>query len=159
MEIVCTGNICRSPMGEVVLRAKLAQAGAGDVEVTSSGLGAWHVGDRMDPRAAAALRRRGYDGSSHRARQFDPAWFAERDLVLAMDSGHLDALSRRGAAQLFARDDVPDPYYGEDDGFDEVLAQIEKGGGAAGGGAPRPPAARASRPRGDRREHPPPAQP
>ncbi|MFF0339390.1 low molecular weight protein-tyrosine-phosphatase [Kribbella sp. NPDC004875] len=126
VEIVCTGNICRSPMGEVVLRAKLAQAGIDDVEVTSSGTGGWHVGDRMDPRAAAALRRRGYDGSSHRARQFDPAWFTERDLVLAMDSGHLAALSRRGEAQLFAADDVPDPYYGEDDGFDEVLAQIEK---------------------------------
>jgi protein-tyrosine phosphatase len=127
VEIVCSGNICRSPIGEVVLRAKLAAAGIDDVVVSSSGTGGWHVGDPMDPRAAAALRRRGYDGSAHRARQFEPKWFGERDLVLAMDSGHLSELSRRGdAVQLFAADDVPDPYYGEDDGFDEVLAQIEK---------------------------------
>ncbi len=123
VEIVCSGNICRSPMGEVVLRAKLAEAGLGDVEVTSSGTGGWHVGDRMDPRAAAALRRRGYDGSTHRARQFQRTW--DRDLILAMDSGHLSELSGT-EAQLFARDDVPDPYYGEDDGFDDVLTQIEK---------------------------------
>ena len=126
VEIVCSGNICRSPIGEVVLRAKLAEAGIDDVQVTSSGTGGWHAGDPMDPRAAAALRRRGYDGSTHRARQFQPGWFAERDLVLAMDSGHLAALSRAGDVQLFAEDDVPDPYYGDEEGFDEVLAQIEK---------------------------------
>jgi len=130
VEIVCTGNICRSPIGEVVLRAKLAEAGIDDVLVSSSGTGRWHVGDPMDPRAAAALRRRGYDGSSHRAREFEVGWFAERDFVLAMDSGHLSALTRRGAApvpiQLFADIDVPDPYYGDDGGFDEVLDQIEK---------------------------------
>ncbi|WP_238174572.1 arsenate reductase/protein-tyrosine-phosphatase family protein [Kribbella kalugense] len=66
--------------------------------------------------------RRGYDGSTHRARQFRRNW--DRDLVLAMDSGHLATLG--GEARLFAADDVPDPYYGGDDGFDEVLAQIEK---------------------------------
>ena len=126
VEIVCSGNICRSPIGEVVLRAKLAEAGIDDVQVTSSGTGGWHAGDPMDPRAAAALRRRGYDGSAHRAREFRAGWFAERDLVLAMDSGHLAALSRAGEAQLFAEDDVPDPYYGDEEGFDEVLAQIEK---------------------------------
>ena len=124
VEIVCTGNICRSPIAEVVLRAKLAAAGIDDVEVTSSGTGAWHAEDPMDPRAAAALRRRGYDGSAHRARQFRPGWFADRDLVLAMDSGHLAELGPE--ARLFADTDVPDPYYGGDAGFDEVLAQIEK---------------------------------
>jgi protein-tyrosine phosphatase len=127
VEIVCTGNICRSPIGEVVLRAKLAEAGIDDVVVTSSGTGGWHVGDPMDPRAAAVLRRRGYDGSAHRAQQFRAGWFAERDLVLAMDSGHLAALTQRGGeVQLFADVDVPDPYYGEDDGFEDVLDQIEK---------------------------------
>jgi protein-tyrosine phosphatase len=131
VEIVCTGNICRSPIGEVVLRAKLAEAGVDDVLVSSSGTGGWHVGDPMDPRAAAALRRRGYDGSSHRARAFEVGWFAEREFVLAMDSGHLSALTRRGGAspavpvQLFADIDVPDPYYGDDGGFDDVLDQIE----------------------------------
>lgn len=132
VEVVCTGNICRSPIGEVVLRAKLADAGIDDVVVTSSGTSGWHIGDSMDPRAAAALARRGYDGRSHRAQEFRADWFAARDLVLAMDSGHLSALTRRGGAdlavpvELFDEVDVPDPYYGEDAGFDEVLDQIEK---------------------------------
>lgn len=130
--MVCTGNICRSPVGEVVLRAKLADAGIDDVVVTSSGTGGWHIGDPMDSRAAAALARRGYDGSAHRAQEFRSSWFPERDLVLAMDSGHLAALLRRGGdglvvpVELFADLDVPDPYYGEDAGFDDVLDQIEK---------------------------------
>ena len=131
VEVVCTGNICRSPVGEIVLRAKLAEAGLTDVVVTSSGTSGWHIGDPMDSRAAAALRRRGYDGSAHRAQEFRSCWFAERDLVLAMDSGHLSALNRRlgtepVSVELFADVDVPDPYYGEDEGFDDVLDQIEK---------------------------------
>jgi protein-tyrosine phosphatase len=132
VEVVCTGNICRSPIGEVVLRAKLAAAGIDDVVVTSSGTGGWHTGDPMDSRAAAALARRGYDGSAHRAQEFRGGWFGERDLVLAMDSGHLSALRRRGGrdlavpVELFAELDVPDPYYGDESGFDDVLAQIEK---------------------------------
>lgn len=132
VEVVCTGNICRSPIGEVVLRAKLADAGIDDIVVTSSGTGGWHIGDPMDSRAAAALARRGYDGSQHRAQEFRSSWFADRDLVLAMDSGHLSALLRRGGddlavpVELFADSDVPDPYYGDDAGFDDVLDQIEK---------------------------------
>jgi protein-tyrosine phosphatase len=132
VEVVCTGNICRSPIGEVVLRAKLADAGVDDVVVTSSGTSGWHIGDPMDSRATAALARRGYDGSAHRAQEFRSTWFADRDLVLAMDSGHLSALLRRGGddlavpVHLFADSDVPDPYYGDDAGFDDVLDQIEK---------------------------------
>ncbi|MFC0624803.1 low molecular weight protein-tyrosine-phosphatase [Kribbella deserti] len=129
VEIVCTGNICRSPIGEVVLRAKLAEAGIDDVVVTSSGTDGWHAGDPMDPRAAAALARRGYDGSAHRARQFRGSWRTERDLILAMDSGHLESLQRHPGTvpiQLYDATDVPDPYYGEDAGFDEVLDLIEK---------------------------------
>ncbi|GAA0576560.1 low molecular weight protein-tyrosine-phosphatase [Kribbella sandramycini] len=124
---MCTGNICRSPIGEVVLRAKLAAAGIDDVTVTSSGTGGWHAGDPMDPRAAAALGRHGYDGSAHRARQFRPAWFGERDLILAMDAGHYAELKTGpGTVEMFADADVPDPYYGDDEGFDEVLLQIEQ---------------------------------
>jgi protein-tyrosine phosphatase len=130
VEVVCTGNICRSPIGEVVLRAKLAEAGIDDVVVTSSGTGGWHQGDPMDYRAAAVLARNGYDGSAHRARVFEG--FADHHLVLAMDSGHLAILRKRGGrdlavpVELFAETDVPDPYYGDESGFDEVLEQIEK---------------------------------
>ena len=131
VEVVCTGNICRSPMAEVVLRAKLAAAGIDDVEVTSSGTGAWHVGDPMDARAAAALGRRGYDGSRHVARRFDDRWFGRRDLILGLDAGHLTVLARRAGPaydviEAFDDRDVPDPYYGSDGGFDAVLEQIEK---------------------------------
>ncbi|HEY3688260.1 MAG TPA: low molecular weight protein-tyrosine-phosphatase [Streptosporangiaceae bacterium] len=139
--VVCLGNICRSPMAEVVLRAELDDAGlARSVVVDSAGTGGWHEGDPMDARARAALADRGYDGTRHRARKFDPAWFADRDLVLAMDDENLadlrelapdaEAAARVRLFRAFdpsAGDDptVPDPYYGGDDGFAYVLDMIE----------------------------------
>jgi protein-tyrosine phosphatase len=136
--LVCLGNICRSPMAETVLRAKLGEAGlAGRVEVDSAGTGDWHVGNRMDRRARAELASRGYDGSGHLARQFEPAWLAGRDLVLAMDAANLADLHRMGAVagrlRLFrsfdpgsgADPEVPDPYYGEGASFALVLDQLE----------------------------------
>jgi protein-tyrosine phosphatase len=131
--LVCLGNICRSPMAEVVLRAELERAGlTGRVEVDSAGTGDWHVGGPMDPRARAELARRGYDGAQHRARQFDPSWFRRYDLVVAMDQSNLARLRRMApdsqaadrivlfrrfdpalAGRRDARDlEVPDPYDG-----------------------------------------------
>ena len=82
-------------MAEVVLTDELARAGlAGQVEVDSAGTGDWHIGGPMDAGARAELTRRGYDGSAHRARLFDPAWFPGRDLVLAMDRRNLAQLRR-----------------------------------------------------------------
>ncbi len=93
--LVCLGNICRSPMAEAVLRGELARAGLlAAVHVDSSGTGDWHVGAPMEGRALAELARRGYDGTSHRARQFRPDWFARYDLVLAMDRQNLAELLR-----------------------------------------------------------------
>jgi protein-tyrosine phosphatase len=135
--LVCLGNICRSPMAHVVLEARLHEAGlAGLVEVTSCGTGDWHVGEPMDTRAAATLAAAGYDASRHRARQFARSWLDEHDLVLAMDSANLAAIggpTGDGRVRLF-RDfdpavpggDVPDPYYGGDDGFQEVLTMVER---------------------------------
>lgn len=140
--VVCLGNICRSPMGEVVLSEKLARAGLDRrVEVSSAGTGGWHVGEPMDRRAAAALAASGYDGSRHRAAQFETHWYDEHDLVLAMDSSNhadLHDLAEEiepGRLRLF-RDfdprateldrDVPDPYFGGDDGFAHVLATVER---------------------------------
>jgi protein-tyrosine phosphatase len=137
---VCLGNICRSPMAEVVMRRLLADTGLdGRVEVSSAGTGDWHVGERADPRTVAALRRGGYDGGSHRARQFDPDWFDDHDLVLAMDSSNLADLRRLAPPDAADRvrlllsfdpesegTDVPDPYYGGDRGFDDVLAAVER---------------------------------
>ena len=93
--LVCLGNICRSPMAETVLRGALEAAGLDSaVIVDSAGTGDWHIGGPMDAGARAELTRRGYDGSAHRARLFDPAWFPGRDLVLAMDRRNLAQLRR-----------------------------------------------------------------
>src|SRR5271170_6985056 len=93
--LVCLGNICRSPMAETVLRASLAEAGLAEaVTLDSSGTGDWHIGEPMYAQARRSLARRGYDGSAHRARQFQASWVADRDLVLAMDAGNLGTLRR-----------------------------------------------------------------
>jgi protein-tyrosine phosphatase len=140
---VCTGNICRSPMAEAVLRGLLDEEGLGHaVEVDSAGTTSWHVGDPADRRAVAALRDAGYDGSAHRAQAFEGSWLADRDLVVALDSGHLDELRALAAGgphetkvrllRSFDQDgdddlDVADPYYGSAADFERVLAQVEAG--------------------------------
>ncbi|MFL5999585.1 MAG: low molecular weight protein-tyrosine-phosphatase [Streptomyces sp.] len=137
---VCTGNICRSPMAESVFRARVADAGLdGLVEVDSAGTGGWHEGDGADPRTVSVLEEHGYDGG-HTARQFHPSWFSRLDLVIALDTGHLKALRRlAGTPQDAAKVrllrsydpaagdelDVPDPYYGGLDGFEECLEMVE----------------------------------
>lgn len=88
---VCTGNICRSPMAELMLADAAANAGL-DVEVDSAGTSAWEIGNPIDPRAKAVLYRHGITSAGHTARTFNPAWFAERDLILALDTDHYDTL-------------------------------------------------------------------
>ncbi|MBA2954867.1 low molecular weight phosphotyrosine protein phosphatase [Nocardioides sp. MAH-18] len=133
VELVCLGNICRSPTAHVVVAERLADAGLdGVVTVTSSGTGDWHVGGPMDRRAAATLTAAGYDASRHRARLWETG--DELDLVLAMDDANLADLGGRTDRVRKFRDldpvdpgsDVPDPYYGGPDGFEEVLAMVER---------------------------------
>ncbi|WP_055529161.1 low molecular weight protein-tyrosine-phosphatase [Streptomyces graminilatus] len=137
---VCTGNICRSPMAESVFRARVAEAGLADlVEVDSAGTDGWHEGDGADPRTVSVLEAAGYD-SDHAARRFQAAWFARLDLVVALDAGHLKALRRLAPTPQDAEKvhllrsydpaahadlDVPDPYYGGMDGFEECLEMVE----------------------------------
>ncbi|MBB6351783.1 protein-tyrosine phosphatase [Nonomuraea muscovyensis] len=136
--LVCMGNICRSPMAEVVLRHVLERHGLDhDVIVESAGTGGWHAGAPMDERALRTLVGRGYDGSAHRARKFTDDWFDRYDLVLAMDRDNLSFLQGMAPegveVRLFRsfdpaspdRAEVPDPYYGGQDGFDEVLELVE----------------------------------
>jgi len=140
---VCLGNICRSPTAEGVLRHKLRDAGlAGDVDVESAGTGGWHVGHPPDPRATAAAGARGIALES-RAQRFEAFHFEDFDLILAMDRQNLSdmrALAPHAAAagklHLFREFDplavqsgdleVPDPYFGGEDGFDEVLELIDR---------------------------------
>ena len=165
---VCSGNICRSPSAEVVLRALAERAGVDGITVDSAGTGDWHVGERADVRALRALRASGYDGSAHRARLFDPDWFEQRELIVALDRGHArtlrawapdDAarsrvrllrsydpalgLSGTGSDEDDPRIDIADPYYDGDPAFAQMLLQIE----AAGAGLLARVRARLERPR------------
>ena len=137
IDFVCTGNICRSPMAEVIVRDKLAEAGLGDaVTVTSSGIGGWHVGQKADERARAALKAHGYDGEAHRAQQFGFEQ-EQADLIVALDTSHVSELVARGVDEdkvrlirSFDPDSpdgagVADPYYGGPEGFAVVREQIE----------------------------------
>lgn len=139
---VCTGNICRSPMAETVFRSLAKSAGLERaVAVLSAGTGDWHVGEPSDDRTLAALASRGYNGTGHRGRQFDPDWFASLDLVVVFDRSQ-ERILRAWAASEQDRSkvqlllnfdpaqapliDVPDPYYSDAALFDQVLAMIEK---------------------------------
>ncbi len=140
--IVCLGNICRSPMAHVVLTEQLDRAGlSGQVTVDSAGTGGWHVGGGMDSRAAATLTAKGYDASRHRAAQFTSAQAEDHDLVLAMDAANYAELRELGVGgavgggdrlRMFrdfdpeGRGDVPDPYFGGDAGFAQVLDMVER---------------------------------
>jgi protein-tyrosine phosphatase len=137
--MVCLGNICRSPIAGVVLSARVRQAGLDDVvEVVSAGTGDWHAGEPMDRRAAALLSSEGYDGTRHRAQQVGASWLDDHDLLLAMDRQNLRDLRglgpvEEGRVRLFRDYDpeepgaeVPDPYFGEESGFREVLAMVER---------------------------------
>lgn len=129
--MVCTGNICRSPTMEGVMRSVAAARGWSTV-VDSAGTEGWHAGEPPDPRTIAAALRRGYRLHGLRARKVTPADFERFDLLLAADQGHFERLVRiapRGAAskvRLFlSKRDLADPYYGGPEGFEEVLDAVE----------------------------------
>ena len=144
---VCLGNICRSPTAEGVMGELVAEAGLSHrIEVDSAGTGAWHVGQPADLRATEEARRRGVTLMG-RARQFHPGDFYRYDLILAMDHRNLadlhdlapEAGLRDKARLLRSFDpasagvtgrglddlDVPDPYYGEGDGFGRVFDLVD----------------------------------
>jgi protein-tyrosine phosphatase len=136
---VCLGNICRSPTAEGVFRYVAARAGINSaLHIDSAGTGAWYLGSPPDARAMQAARRRGYDLSALRARRVAPEDFQRFGWILAMDEDNLRALEslRPGSfaghlgllldlAPELATREVPDPYYGGPDGFEQVLDLIE----------------------------------
>ena len=134
---VCLGNICRSPTAEGVFRHLVEERGLSErVVIDSAGTGSWHIGKPPDPRTIAAAGRRGYDLSALRARKVAEQDCAEHDFVIVMDTSNYEDVSALcpdcEVHRLldFAPDhperDVPDPYYGGEDGFDEVLDMIEE---------------------------------
>lgn len=138
--MVCTGNICRSPTAEGVLRAKLQQAGLqAQVRVDSAGTQGYHTSEPPDPRAIQAAARRGYDIAGLQARPMRPEDFSRFDWLLAMDQTHLDWMRKRAPAgapasvallmplarQANHHTEVPDPYFGGPAGFELVLDLLE----------------------------------
>lgn len=136
---VCLGNICRSPLAEVALRAEAA-AQRLDLIVDSAGTGNWHAGEPPDPRARAVALKNGVDASALRARQVTRSDFTRFTHIVAMDGDNLADLRRLAPADATAElslllDHVPgrqgqfvaDPYYGEDDGFDVTWAEAVTG--------------------------------
>ena len=133
---VCTGNICRSPMAEVIVRDAVEDAGLSDrVLLRSCGMGGWHVGQPADERALAELKAAGHDGADHRASQFGDE-HRDADLLIALDSGHVRALRGAGVPRERIRllrsfdpaageVDCADPYYGTSDDFTVVREQID----------------------------------
>lgn len=134
---VCTGNICRSPMADVLFSDAVEEAGlTGSVRVRSCGMGGWHVGQGADSRAVAELAAAGHDGSRHRAAQLGPEHMGA-DLFVAMDSGHVRALRKAGVdpakirlltsfdPQAPAGAAVEDPYYGDPSDFRRARRDIE----------------------------------
>jgi protein-tyrosine phosphatase len=136
---VCLGNICRSPAAEAAFLDVARAAGRLDeFEVDSAGTGHWHVGERADERMRHAADQRGIAITS-RARQVSPSDFEQFDYILAMDRENLRVLAERAPRGLedklrLFRDfdpeapgtDVPDPYYGGADGFEEVLDIVSR---------------------------------
>lgn len=136
---VCLGNICRSPTAEGVFRQYVRQAGLeAKVTIDSAGTADWHTGKAPDPRTIRAAARRGYDLSALRARQAVAGDFHRFDLILAMDESNLANLKgiqpADGKAELalylprfgLQTREVPDPYYGGEEGFEQVLDMLEQ---------------------------------
>ena len=141
--LVCLGNICRSPTAEEIFRQQVAIAGL-KMKVDSAGTSGWHEGERPDVRAQKHAKAHGYNISKLTSRQVQPQDFYDFDLILAMDSKNLDdlqtlktqvtdgddeALARLALFSeedpIYSGDDVPDPYQGDSDAFEEVIDRIE----------------------------------
>ncbi|VVE68165.1 phosphotyrosine protein phosphatase [Pandoraea captiosa] len=138
---ICMGNICRSPSADGIFRQRLANAGLTHVvEVDSAGTHSYHIGHAPDARTQAAAERRGYDLSSLRARRVEASDFERFEWIVAMDNANVSELMVRCPAEYrhkivrlmdFATrhdaTEVPDPYYGGEQGFETVLDYIEDG--------------------------------
>ncbi|WP_019626169.1 low molecular weight protein-tyrosine-phosphatase [Thioalkalivibrio sp. ALJT] len=139
--MVCLGNICRSPMAHGVFEARVREQGlTGAIEVDSAGTAGYHIGAQADRRARQEARSRGYDLEHLRARRLEPEDFLEFDYILTMDDANFQNAERirpeNARAELLrfldfaphsGKTEVPDPYYGGDEGFAHVMDLVEMG--------------------------------
>lgn len=150
ISFVCLGNICRSPLAEGIFKHLVEQAGRShEFQIDSAGVGGWHAGEPADPRAQATARAHGLTLTG-RAQQIGPADFARLDAIIALDSDVADEVrrlasspadrakvrllreydpvltKRAGAAAWATALDVPDPYYGGSQGFEDAYQMIER---------------------------------
>jgi protein-tyrosine phosphatase len=135
--MVCLGNICRSPLAEGLLASKLPKD---TFFVDSAGTGNWHVGRQPDERSIAVAKKNGLDISSQKGKHFQSSDFDEYDYIYVMDSSNYDDVMRmaknethRNKVQMILNElfpgenvDVPDPYYGMQNGFDNVYAMLNE---------------------------------
>ena len=135
---ICTGNICRSPSAEAILRKMCDDAGYHNWVIDSAGIGNWHAGDAADPRAIKAAAQRGYDMTPIRARSINVNDFSDFDRIYAMTHEHLDFLKTNATddssctlhlflAACGINEDIPDPYYGKENGFENMMDLLEEG--------------------------------
>ena len=150
VNFVCAGNICRSVMAENVARSYAEVMNLTSIEFSSSGTGAWHEGNEADPRTHRVLKDNKYPDFVHVARQYQDSWTDSTDLIVAMDQSNFTSLSthpilaRNRSKLLLLRDldgkrfsdsrmksnrdlDVPDPYFGDREGFETTLRIVERG--------------------------------
>ncbi len=134
--MVCLGNICRSPLAEGIMRSKLTK----DFVVDSAGTGSWHAGELPDKRSISTAKNRGLDITNQRARQFKKSDFDIFDHIFVMDnSNYKDVLAlapneeAKSKVKLILNElfpgenvDVPDPYYGGQDGFENVFDMLDQ---------------------------------
>tara|TARA_B110000305_G_C19117485_1_gene482737 strand:- start:19 stop:474 length:456 start_codon:yes stop_codon:yes gene_type:complete len=137
--MVCLGNICRSPLAEGILQAKINSIGL-DIKVDSAGSGGWHAGQGPDQRAVAIANKHGINISQQKARQFSSADFESFDIIYVMDGSNLsDIVSLAKKKEDIEKvklilneispntdNPVPDPYYGIDDGFEKVYQLLDE---------------------------------
>lgn len=134
--MVCLGNICRSPLAEGILRSKLSE----DFTIDSAGTGGWHAGEQPDKRSISTARNRGIDITYQKARKFHKSDFENFDYIYVMDNqNYKDVLllaeteNHKNKIQLILEEifpgekvDVPDPYYGGQDGFEKVYDMLDE---------------------------------
>lgn len=134
--MVCLGNICRSPLAEGILRSKLNE----EFHIDSAGTGNWHVGQGPDKRSVAVAQKYGIDISAQRARQFSVSDFDEFDLIYVMDESNFEDVISLAKSEIhkskvklilgewedLSDKNVPDPYFGGDEGFENVFKMLDE---------------------------------